>query len=330
MCNAPFALAPVLALGLVVWASPLVAGPLYRWVDDQGNVQFSDRIPSDQVDQERTRLNARGLEVGKVEAAKTPEEIALERAEEELRKEQKRLIAKQKAEDEVLLRTFQSDADIIMARDGKLAAVDSRMQMTFNSADRVKGKLYELQKRAADLERQGKPLPDDLKKSIAEARSSLEERYRTMLDEEASKVEIQKRYDADLKRFRELRNIKAPEGNSDKKVLASVDELPNVFVCQDDAACDTAWGKAAAFVKEFSGTPTLAVSDELILSAPPTEDTKAGLTISRMKTKSDGIELLFLDVQCKNSAMGTAHCRSQEIQLLKGRFQAYLNVRDGT
>ena len=57
-------------------------GVAYRWVDEQGVVHYGDNIPPQYASQDRTILNAQGIEVGHLDAQKTPEERLRRRASE--------------------------------------------------------------------------------------------------------------------------------------------------------------------------------------------------------------------------------------------------------
>ena len=48
----------------------------YKWTDEQGIVHYGDSIPPQYAQKERTVLNSRGVEVRKLDAQKTPEQLA--------------------------------------------------------------------------------------------------------------------------------------------------------------------------------------------------------------------------------------------------------------
>ena len=52
---------------------------LYRWVDDQGNVNYTDRIPPSEINKERTELSEQGTRVRTIPPAKSSEQIQRER-----------------------------------------------------------------------------------------------------------------------------------------------------------------------------------------------------------------------------------------------------------
>ena len=77
------------------------AAQLYRWVDDQGNVHYTDSIPAEYQEKGHTVLSPRGTQVLEVPPMKTPEEIQRERELTRLRGEQQRLIEQQKTADQM-------------------------------------------------------------------------------------------------------------------------------------------------------------------------------------------------------------------------------------
>lgn len=65
---------------------------MYRWVDAEGKVQYSDTLPAQAVQQGHQELNKRGTTTQIVEKAKTPEERLLEDKKLEEQKEQEKEI----------------------------------------------------------------------------------------------------------------------------------------------------------------------------------------------------------------------------------------------
>ena len=69
---------------------------LYRWVDEQGNVNYTDKIPASQAEKGHVELSEDGMRVRTIPPAKTAEEIQRERELERLRAQQQRLIDQQR------------------------------------------------------------------------------------------------------------------------------------------------------------------------------------------------------------------------------------------
>ena len=162
----------IFTLAASLLATPVIA-KLYRWVDADGKVHYTDKLPPSQVNKARTELNKRGIQVRQVDRAKTAEELAQEKELKRLIKEREKLIERQKAEDRVLLRTFRSEDDIIMAQDGKLAAIDVMIQIAISNIKQAKTQLVNMQNSAASQERRGKKPSKKLLREIASSRQHL-------------------------------------------------------------------------------------------------------------------------------------------------------------
>lgn len=100
------------------------AKKLYRWVDKDGKVQFSDALPPEAVDQARTEINATsGMATGSVERALSPEERTAKQAHdtatatatkeaERIRQTEEAMIASFQNEDE-LKRSFRIRTELL-------------------------------------------------------------------------------------------------------------------------------------------------------------------------------------------------------------------------
>jgi hypothetical protein len=311
----------ILVLVTAGLVAPAAAGKLYRWVDEEGNIQFSDRIPPSAVRKERAELDKRGLQVGHVEPAKTPEELARQAELERLRKEKERLIEEQEAADRVLLRSFRSVDDIALARDGKLAAVDILIQMARSNNKLLKSKLAEQQKAAAALERSGRAVPAKTRQTLATTQSALRAGYAQILQHQETKRRLREEYNADIARFRILKNLEGGSSDYAGVVETKPVSLPNVYACPDARRCDQAWKRAEEFVKRFATTPIRMTSEQVIMTGPPMADRDIAITVARLDGKESR---LFLDVQCRENEAGQALCRDRQVQLLVERFQPYM------
>lgn len=203
----------LLALMLALLPLQSESARLYKWVDEQGNVHYGDKVPPEYSRQERKVLNDQGVQVDTLEAAKTPEQIAEERRLEEIRREEERKAARQRAHDRMLLSTFTTEDDMIMTRDGKIAAIDSVIRITRGRIDKLEQEIEEDTRRAANLERAGRAVPKDLDERIAGNRERIQ-RYEDFIESKQAEQEaIRRQFEADIRRFRELRAMqdKSPE-----------------------------------------------------------------------------------------------------------------------
>jgi hypothetical protein len=316
-----------LSTALLAVAILLAAGTadakMYRWVDDDGKVHYSDKVPPDDAKQARSELNSRGVEVERVEAAKTPEEIARQAELERLRAEQQRLIEKQEAEDRVLLATFRSEDDIIMARDGKITAVSVMISILRNNIKNAKARLAELQMVAAERERSGKKVPLTTLKQIEEKRSQISESYASILQREQEQEEIRKKFQYDLERFRTLKHLQPGEEiDSKEKIEGTL--LETVILCESEASCNALWKYAGEYLKAHATTQLQLVGKNIMMTKAPIKDDDISITISRLSNEEDAGLRLFMDLQCKPSPRGRDLCRSEKVRKIRTDFRLEL------
>lgn len=325
--SARFAAAP-LALLLVAGAVPAQTPNLYRWVDDQGNIHYSDVMPPTEVEKGHTRLSPEGLRVRTVPPAKTPEEIQRERELARLRAQQQRMLEQQRADDRVLLNTFQSVDDLIMTRDGNLSDIDTMIQFKKGNIRRQQDWLTKLRADAADLERKGEIVPDQLRDRIAGTERAIEEALAAIVEREQQKQQIRKKFDRDLKRLRQLKNLPAT-ATPQEAVAASAPELDNLVDCVDRSSCEALWQRALSYVKRHATLPIESLGEDVAITEAPKDRDDIALTVSRIWHKDGKGAAIFLDVQCRSYSPGQEEsCRTEaRLQVLKG-FRSALERDD--
>ena len=297
----------------------------YRWVDANGRVHYSDRVPHEAIERERSRLDARGLEVEKIDRAKTAEELAQEAELKQLRLEEQRLIQEQRKKDRVLLRTFRSEDDILMTRDGKLTTIDASIQIIRSNIRRLKLKLAEMQKNAANLEREGKKISANYLKEIENTRQQLKGHYTSIIRKEQSKEVIRQLYAADLQRFQELKNLR-PEQRQKEQWQSGHSLLETVVICSGESQCSQAWVLAEAYVRKHATTRLQMLADSIIMTASPLKDNDISITVSRIRNKERPGARLFMDLQCKESPRGRDFCETDEINQIRSGFREFLGA----
>jgi len=309
---------------LVALAVPsALASKMYKWTDADGNVHYSSSLPPEQARQGHSRLNEQGVGVEQKDRAKTPEEIAREQELERLRAEQQRLIDEQRAKDQVLLRTFRSEDDIVLTRDGKIATFDTQIRLTQKNINMLKTRLLDQQTQAANWEKQGRPLTQNHLDSMEGTRREIEDSYASILRREEAKEEIMVKYGADLERFRELKSIEiAPLESTAKE--NKINLVDTAIPCTDAQQCDSLWSKGVSYASSHAMTRVQVDTQRLWMTLPPKEDNEFGLTLSRIKVREEGPEVIFLDVQCSDSIDGRERCKKPDIVELRGGFKSAL------
>jgi DNA repair exonuclease SbcCD ATPase subunit len=195
------------ALALVL-CTPAAGAAIKCWTNNQGVRECGNAVPPEYAQQETRTINQRGMTLDVKERAQTPEEYAAEqqrRREEEARAaEEKRRREEQAKNDHVLLSTFASEQDIIMARDRQVSALKDLVEYTRLSAGKVEAKLADYQKRVEKLQSAGKSVPKNLEEDVDMLQKQLENKQDYIAAKQEEITSLQAKYDQDLQRFREL------------------------------------------------------------------------------------------------------------------------------
>lgn len=201
----------LLAALLCAFAMPASAAKLYKWVDEDGNVRYSDRLPLQQTSKEHQQLNSQGIVLNSTDAAKPPEEAATEaEAKRKLEAEQlesARIKAIQDREDLVLTMTFASEAEIEHARDNRIEVIDSVIRLIETNIESTQKKLDNIKKSATlTYTSKGKEIPGGVAQKIEHFERKIESRNSQMEAKAREKDKMRAKYEADLERFRVLKS----------------------------------------------------------------------------------------------------------------------------
>ena len=201
----------LLAMLLCAVSSTSMAGALYKWLDEDGAVRYSDQLPPDQSRRKHQQLNSQGMVLSTRDAARSAEEIAIEaeskRQLEELQHEEARIKSIQDKKDRVLLLTFSSEEELEHARDNRIQVIDSVIGLIASGIVTTQGKLDQLSTRAQDAYlSQGKDVPGGLAQKIEHFERKVGSRDAQMQLKIAEKEKIRQKYEFDLERFRLLKS----------------------------------------------------------------------------------------------------------------------------
>ncbi len=181
------------------------------WNNKDGVRECGNVIPPEYAQQEHEVKSASGLTIKKQGRAKTPEEIVTERKAREAAERQQAEIdlaaKKQTAADKVLLDTFSSEDDLVLARDGQIVNLDSQVKLTESHIAKLTKSRDRLISKAADQEMRKRKVAPALKKDINNLRKQITEHeafIQTKRDEQAA---LRAKFDMDISRYRELRGV---------------------------------------------------------------------------------------------------------------------------
>ena len=157
----------LLTISIVILMAPWHAqATLYKWVDEEGRVHFGDRIPPRYLLKEHEELNERGVVLKHRAAAKTTEQKAEEKRLEKERKKAELAEKKQRQRDRVLLDTYTTERDLIVARNSRLDAVDSQIQLAETIISDSNNNIALLEKQVTQIKASNREVPADIYISV--------------------------------------------------------------------------------------------------------------------------------------------------------------------
>ena len=197
--------------GAAAWGAPPQhstnsnKGIAYRWVDEKGVVHYGDNIPPQYATQDRTILNAQGVEVGHLDRQKTPEEEAVAARARDV-------VMKQRQHDAFLVSTYTSVKDIEALRDARLDQLKAQRAAAEQYVESLRVRLASLQSRALSYSpyterKDGGRMPDDLAENLVRTLNELRVQSSALTTKGAEETALRQQFQADIERYRELHAI---------------------------------------------------------------------------------------------------------------------------
>ena len=195
-----FALAGIAAQ----WAGVARAADTFKWVDPQGTVQYTDRLPAEAVPRGNVTLSKQGVAKGATDAALTSEQRRV--MEERTARDQENLkFERQRQQQEnALLSSYTSEEDIEIARKRNLALIGASI---LSAESRIKS----LQRRAQAIEREKpfyekKPFPERLKRELVQIEQEIPRQYTIIAQKNEDALAINQHYDEQRAQFTDIKN----------------------------------------------------------------------------------------------------------------------------
>jgi hypothetical protein len=182
-----------------------VQATMYKWVDDEGQMHFGDKIPTKYLAKEHDELNEQGVPTKHTDAAKTAEEKAEEKRL-AIEKKQAAIIEKRKQQrDRVLLDTYTTERDLIVARDSRLEAVDSQIHLAETIIHDSNNKIESMEKQITQIKASNREVPANLIQKIDLERRQVKVQTVVMQSHKKRRDEIAKQFNGYIERFKVLK-----------------------------------------------------------------------------------------------------------------------------
>ena len=178
---------------------------LYKWVDSEGVTHYGDRIPPEYANQEQHVMNSRGIEIGHLDAQKSPEQMAIE--------DQKKLDAQQRENrDKNLLSTYSSVQEIERLRDQRLTLLSDQIKVTSSFLEVLDGKLKKLHATSMHFkpysdDPKAPAMPDQFAEDLVREGNDIRTQEQNLREKRSEEATMRKQFELDIERFKELKGI---------------------------------------------------------------------------------------------------------------------------
>lgn len=190
----------------------------YKWTDEKGVTHYGDSVPAEYSQREQRVLNQQGVEVQKRQAEMSATEAAAYAAKQ---KEE----AARRQHDMFLISTYPSVKEIENVRDTRLEQINAQISAAEGYIATLTTRVDGLKKRAMvfapyNTSPTARRMPDDLAEEMVRVLNDLRTQNTALAQRRTELQNVVTEFDADIKRFKELRTSAAArlnEANRPKK-----------------------------------------------------------------------------------------------------------------
>jgi hypothetical protein len=178
---------------------------VYKWVDEQGVTHYGDHIPPEYSAQEQHVINSQGVEISRLEAQKTPEQLAAE--------DQKKTEAEQnRNRDRNLLTTYASVQEIERLRDQRVTLLTDQIKVTSQFLEVLNGRLHKLRDGSTHFkpyssDPNAPAMPDQFAEDLVRVGNDIRTQQQNLREKHSEETAMSKQFESDIERFKELKGI---------------------------------------------------------------------------------------------------------------------------
>lgn len=186
-------------------ASSASGRKMYKWVDEHGETHYGDHIPPEYATHEQHIINSQGVEMDRLEAQKTPEQLAID--------EQKRQDAQQRQNrDKNLLNTYVTVQEIERLRDQRVNLISDQIKVTSAFLETLHGKLTKLRSNSMRFkpysnDPNAQAMPDQLADDLVRVGVDIHTQEQNLREKRNEEANMKQQFESDIDRFKELKGI---------------------------------------------------------------------------------------------------------------------------
>lgn len=190
--------AALIALGLTTSAT--VQAGMYRYTDDNGQLVISNTIPQEATKRGYQIISDSGRVIETIAPAPTAEELAAREAAKERKQQQEA----QLEQDRLLLKRFSHPDQAVRAMHRKVQELEGLIALKRGNISVLTSQLDNEQRRAAEMERAGRKVPDATLKKIYRLEGQVRDIEREIAAQRLEIDAVAKRFLSDIERLEEI------------------------------------------------------------------------------------------------------------------------------
>jgi hypothetical protein len=204
-CKTLAAIIATLLFASAALAADPTAPKLYHWVGADGKDHYGDVLPPEALTQARQEISkSSGMTLKSVERSLTPEERAAAQAKADADAKAAEAIEKAKQNDQVLLASYPSEAELKRAYDERINSLTETLKATRIGLQSQQEGLSSLLIAASNLELSNKPVNAKLATSIATTHALLLEQQTSKTQQESQVAKLLQESTTTMEHYRSL------------------------------------------------------------------------------------------------------------------------------
>jgi len=176
------------------------------WENSDGVRECGKTIPPEYSQQGHEEISSQGITVEKTERAQTEEERLEDERLSAIQAKEDAIKAEKAAQDKILLDTYSNTDDIQMTSDGKIAALDSTINLANKRNEKIQVNLDKDTAKAAAAELAGKQPSENLLKDIESLERQINNNDKFIAEKRVEQEDIKKEYAEKIARFNQLKS----------------------------------------------------------------------------------------------------------------------------
>lgn len=178
---------------------------MYKWVDENGKVTYSDQMPPDQIKKEHQKLNDHGVVVDEVANARTAEEIEAEKQRKIQQKKDQKLAKEQEIIRQNILKAYTNEEEILRLKEERMYALKRNIESAQENLEFQKTSREQLMSIAADSERRGQKVSDAIKSRIESVDEKINHQLKYIETKKEEIERVESKFDTDLEIYRKAK-----------------------------------------------------------------------------------------------------------------------------